>query len=80
MTKKRMIAGLLLGGVAYWLFDSATDVYIFQKGAFLPRVFTPPLHEIVMRAIIIALLAVMSYVVLISTREKKTQSDLREKE
>lgn len=80
MTNKKMIAGLLLGGVAYWLFDSATDVFIFQEGTFRARTFSPPPHEIVMRSIIIALLAVTAYVVLISTREKKTQSDLSEKE
>ncbi|MEK6743462.1 MAG: PAS domain S-box protein [Nitrospirota bacterium] len=80
MTHIKLISGLLLGGVAYWLFDSAMDAFIFHEGTFRSLVFTSSPHEIGTRLIIITLLAITSYVVLLSMREKKAEADLREKE
>ena len=80
MNTGKLIISVFLGGVAYWLLDSAIDAYVFREGAFLSLAFSTARHESFMRAIIIALLAVTSYVVLISRQEKKTEEGLREKE
>ena len=80
MTTGKLIISAFLGGFAYWLLDSAIDAYVFREGAFLSLAFSTARHESFMRLIIIALLAITSYVVLINRREKKTEEGLREKE
>jgi len=80
MTTGKLIAIALLGAVAYWLFDSATDAFIFQEGMFRSLAFSPSPHEIYMRSIIIALLAAMGSVAVLIFRHKKAEDVLRQKD
>ncbi|MFB3890480.1 MAG: SpoIIE family protein phosphatase [Phycisphaerae bacterium] len=65
----------LATGLVSWVFDSALDAFVLNRGAFAERLLLPSAHEIYMRSIIIACFLALGFFVANLMERRKLSAD-----
>ncbi|MGA1876028.1 MAG: PAS domain S-box protein [bacterium] len=75
---------LLVGvglGIFFWIFEALTHTFIFRHGSLMGEIFTPDVHEIWMRSVVVVLFIIFGiYAKLITGKRKRAELELWESE
>ncbi len=76
----RLAVAVILAVLLYWIFEAAVEAYLFQQGTLWHRIFSPGAHELYMRLLTAAVVALATGLLFILRIRTETETALRDAE